>query len=191
MVNNMPYLYHLCAQDFRGTTLYPLNGLRKIFPDVYERERLKFVGRESVLEFIVPGLGVAWADTVNLSALDPRLLITERRKLGVPFSRLLERRLVCIPLERVRTLPAVNFFGTTHWINSSPGEDGIPPTPPVNEFSPFDAAKHKEILEVPALHTEYLLRQKARGALALGFVFIPHVLVGAPIDISGLEMVDL
>ena len=41
--------------------------------------------------------------------------------------------------------------------------------------------------QVPQLHTEYLLRQLARGERALGFVFVPHVLVGSPIDVSGLE----
>jgi hypothetical protein len=44
---------------------------------------------------------------------------------------------------------------------------------------------------VPRLHREYLLRQKERGELALGFVFVPHVLVGGPIDISRLELIDM
>lgn len=187
----MTYLYHLCTHDFRGTTLSPLNGLRTQFPDVYAREKRKWAGRESVLEYVVPGLGVAWADTVNLSALDPRLLLAERQKLGVPFSRLLERRLVRIPLERIATLRAVHYVSRSHWLNSSPGEQGIPQTPPDSEFSPFDAAQYQEVCEVPRLHSEYLLRQKARGELALGFVFIPHVLVGGAIDISGLERVQL
>ena len=187
----MTYLYHLCASDFQGTTLYPLNGLRSQLPDVYDREQKKYVGRESVLEYVVPGLGVVWADTVNLSALDPRLLVAERRKLGVPFSRLLERRLVCIPVERIATLPAVNYVSASHWLNSSPGEPNVPLTPPDSEFSPFDASRHRETREVPRLHREYLLRQKKRGELALGFVFVPHVLVGASIDISGLPLIDL
>jgi len=187
----MPCLYHLIAHDFRGTTLYPLNRLRDLFPDLYEREVRKFAGRESVLEYVVPGLGMAWADTVNLSALDPRLLIAERRRLGVPFSRLLERCLVCIPVERVATLPAVVFAGTSHWANSSPDDESVPRTPPDSEFQSFDASQYQETLEVPRLHREYLLRQKERGELALGFVFVPHVLVGGPIDISRLELIDM
>ncbi len=187
----MANLYHLCAPDFRGSTLYPLNGLKQVYPDLYERERKKFAGRESVLDYIVPELGVPWADTVNLSALDPRLLVAERSRLGVAFSRLLQRKLVCIPVERIAMLPAVNYFSHTHWINSSPGEEGVPLTPPEEEFSQFHADQYRETREVPALHSEYLLRQKARGMLALGFVFVPHVLVGSAIDLSGLEMIDL
>lgn len=56
----MPFVYHLCAHDFRGTTLYPLHRLRDKHPDIYERERPKWEGRESVLTFVVPYLGVAW-----------------------------------------------------------------------------------------------------------------------------------
>ena len=174
----------------RGTTLYPLYGLREVYPDIYERERPKFDGRESVLDYVVPHLGVRWGETVNLSALDPRQLVAARRRLDVPFSRLLERRLVRIPLSRIEGLAAVRYDSATHWINSSRGED-VPDEPPAVEFSPFDAAGHEEVGEVPALHLEYLERQKTRGELALGFVFVPHVLVAGPIDISGLELLEL
>ncbi len=187
----MPFCYHLCSQDFRGTTLYPLNDLQKVYPDLYEREKAKFVGRQAVLDFIVPGLGVVWADTVNLSALDPRLLVAERKELGVSLSNLLQRRLVCIPIERFSNLRAVNYVSTTHWINSSPGVEGVRLTPPEEDFTPFVSSQYREMVIVPALHREYLIQQKAQGAPALGFVFIPHVLVTGPIDISGLEMIDL
>ena len=43
----------------------------------------------------------------------------------------------------------------------------------------------------PDLHRQYLQRQLVSGEPALGFVFIPHLLVSAPVDVSGLEPVDL
>jgi hypothetical protein len=70
----MPFVYHLCPADMHGHTLYPLNSLKAERPDLYDRERPKWDGRESVLTWPVPHLGVPWADTVNLSALDPKLL---------------------------------------------------------------------------------------------------------------------
>lgn len=85
------FLYHLCAPDMRGSLLYPLNELRQHLPGMYAREREKWAGRESVLEFVVPGLGVPWANTVNLSTLDLQLLIRARQRLGLPISRLLSR----------------------------------------------------------------------------------------------------
>ena len=183
----MPFVYHLCASDFRGSVLYPLDGLREVHPDLHERERVKYEGRESVLRFEVPHLGVTWGATVNLSALDPALLVAERRRLGVPFSNLLTRQVLRIPIERLAGLPAVRYDSASHWINSSPGDPGVPLTPPAQEFSPLDLGRFEEVAQVPARHTDYLLRQLARGERALGFVFVPHVLVAGAIDVSGLR----
>ncbi|MDQ1673572.1 MAG: hypothetical protein QOC98_2134, partial [Frankiaceae bacterium] len=71
MMWTMPYVYHLCADDFRGDELLPLNLLATRFPDIHDRELRKRAGRESVIRFEVPHLGVTWGDTVNLAALDP------------------------------------------------------------------------------------------------------------------------
>ena len=179
-------LYHLCAPDFRGDVLYPLNGLRSVYPDLYERERVKYEGREGVLRYVVPGLNVTWTETVNLSAMHPKRLVAERRRLGVPFSNLLTRRVLEIPLERVSGHPAVVYASSAHWINSSPHDPTAPAEPPIGDFSPFDAATHGELTTVPPLHTEYLLRQLSRGERALAFVFIPHVLVASAVDVSRL-----
>lgn len=185
------YLYHMPAHDFRGDTLLPLARLREMHPDIYQRERSKYAGREAVLRFVVPGLGVTWDETVNLSALNPMLLLEERRRLGVPVSNLLTRRLLRIPLERIPHDRCVAYTATVHWANTAPDDPTAAQAPPLSDFAPFDAASHREPTQVPALHTEYLLRQYQRGEKALGFAFIPHVLVAAPIEISGLEQISL
>ena len=187
----MRYLYHLCSTDFRGTILYPLNDLRAVHPDLYAREREKYSGRERVLDFIVPRLEVRWADTVNLSALDPRRLVEERRKLGVTFSNFFSRRLLRIPVECIAELPATRYVATTHWLNSRPHDPNASTAPPLTDFSDFDPRTYLETAEVPSLHRTYLQEQKANDALALGFVFIPHILVAGRIDVSGIEPLEL
>jgi len=182
----MPYVYHLVAPDFRGHELLPINTLRGVYPDFYERERVKYEQRESVLTYRVPYLDVPWGDTVNLAALDPAHLVAARRDLGVPVSRLLERSVARIPIERLAGRPAVIYNSRTHWINSAPGED-VPLTPPEEEFEPFDPETYSELTEVPPLHLDYLAQQRDRGRRALAFVFVRHVLVAGPVDISSLE----
>ena len=182
----MPFVYHLCADDFRGTRLLPLNDLRDAHPEVYDRERPKWDGRESVLEWEVPHLGVPWGDTVNLAALDPVRLVEARRRLGVLFSQLLERRVVRIPVQRIADQSAVVYDSRSHWLNSRPGEN-VPATPPEDEFTPFAVDSYEELTEVPGLHLEYLAERRDAGGAALGFVFIRHVLVAGPVDISGLS----
>lgn len=186
----MPFVYHLCSPDFRGPTLYPLNRLQREWPDIYERERTKYDGRESVLQYRPPHLDTTWGDTVNLSALDPRLLIAARRRMGIPFSRLLERQVARIPVERLAAISCVVYDGATHWLNTSPGED-VAATPPAQEFTPFDAAGYTELTAVPDRHLQYLHRQHALGRPALGFVFIRHVLAAGPIDLTGVTLQPL
>lgn len=187
----MPFVYHLCAADFEGSTLYPLSDLREKLPQVYEREVSKWKGRESVLDYLVPGLDIPWSQTVNLSSLHPRRLIDVRRALGMPYSNLLQRKLVSIPIQRISALPSVHFRSNSHWLNSSPGDSNVPTVPPESEFTPFVPSKYVEDVQVPQFHLDYLLRQQARGEYALAFVGVPHVLVAGAIDLEGLEFETL
>jgi hypothetical protein len=184
------FVYHLCAEDFRGEELLPLKMLAMRYPAVYDREIGKWAGRESVLDYVVPHLDVSWGETVNLAALDPVLLVQARRRLGVAVSRLLERKVARIPVDRLAGLPAVVYDSRTHWRNSRPGED-VPEVPPDDEFSPYDPHTYEEMTDVPQAHLEYLVQQRETGAPALGFVFIRHVLVAGPVDVSGLERTPL
>jgi hypothetical protein len=187
----VPYLYHLLADDFRGDELLPLNLLATRFPDIHDREMRKWAGRESVIRFVVPHLGVSWGDTVNLAALDPALLVEARRRFGVPFSSLLQRSLLRIPVERIAGQAAVVYDSRSHWRNSRPDLAGVPEVPPDSDFTPFDAATYEELTEVPRLHLDYLLEQRGTGLPALGFVFVRHVLVAGAVDVTGLERTRL
>jgi hypothetical protein len=186
----VPFVYHLGAEDFRGDELLPLKMLATRYPAVYDREIGKWAGRESVLDYVVPHIGVSWGETVNLAALDPVLLVQARLRLGLAFSRLLERKVLRIPVERLAGLPAVVYDSRTHWRNSRPGQD-VPEAPPDDEFSPYDPHTYQELTDVPPAHLEYLAQQRETGAPALGFVFIRHVLVAGPVDVSGLERTPL
>jgi len=184
-------MYHLCADDFRGDELLPLNLLATRFPDIHDREMRKWAGRESVIRFAVPHLGVAWGDTVNLAALDPALLVEARRRLGVPFSSLLQRSVLRIPVERIAGQAAVVYDSRSHWRNSRPDVGDVPEVPPDSDFTPFDPATYEELVEVPPLHLDYLVEQRGAGEAALGFVFVRHVLVAGAVDVSGLARARL
>jgi hypothetical protein len=181
----------MCADDFRGDELLPLNLLATRFPDIYDREMRKWAGRESVIRFPVPHLGVTWGDTVNLAALHPARLVEARRRLGVPFSSLLKRSVLRIPLERITGQAAVVYDSRSHWRNSRPDVEDVPEVPPQSDFTRFDPATYEELTEVPALHLDYLVEQRDAGVPALGFVFVRHVLVAGAVDVTGLARTRL
>jgi len=184
------FVYHQLASDFRGTVLYPLNHLATFYPDIYAREAPKYAGREGAMSYRVPYLDVSWADTVNLSTLDPRLLVAARDRLGIASSQLLRRRLLRIPIGHLARHRLVRYSGATRWINSSPGEE-VPTEPPTHEFERTDPQTYRETTAVPAAHLEYLAECQAAGKQALGFVHVPHVHALGPIDISGLCPMDV
>jgi hypothetical protein len=187
----MPYVYHMCADDFRGDELLPLNLLATRFADIHDREMRKWSGRESVIRFVVPHLGVTWGDTVNLAALDPAHLVEARRRLGVPVSNLLQRTVLRIPLERIAGQLAVVYEASSHWRNTRPNLTGIPEVPPPSDFTLFDRATYEELTEVPLVHLDYLVEQRDAGLPALGFAFVRHVLVVGAVDVAGLERTRL
>lgn len=183
------FVYHQLAADFRGTVLYPLNDLATVHPDVHAREARKYAGREGVVSYRVPHLNACWGDTVNLSTLDPRLLVATRQRLGIASSQLLQRRLLRIPIEHLVDHRLVRYSAVARWINSFPGED-VPIEPPADEFEPTTPESYRETAAVPQAHVNYLLECQALGKAPLGFVHVPHVLALGPIDISGLEPID-
>jgi hypothetical protein len=95
-----------------------------------------------------------------------------------------------IPVERIDGSAAVQYNSQSHWRNSRPGEN-VPATPPESEFTPFDAHAYQELTEVPQRHLDYLVEQRDAGLPALGFVFIRHVLVAGPVDVSGLAPLEI
>jgi hypothetical protein len=97
------FIYHLWAEDFRGTHLLPINALRATHPDVYQRERAKWDGRESVLDWQVPYLGAPWGDTVNFAALVASLRETSDWRSPGAFPHLWVRR-------RLRPCPSEPAF---------------------------------------------------------------------------------
>jgi len=64
------YLYHRVDPELKGTTLYPLNQLKNIYPDVYERHVKKYAGRGQwpLLYHLVPH--VLYKGTIETKNLD-------------------------------------------------------------------------------------------------------------------------
>ena len=51
--------------------LYPLNQLKKVHPDLFEKEASKYHGREFILQQKLPKLQCLWNDVLHFSAVHP------------------------------------------------------------------------------------------------------------------------
>jgi hypothetical protein len=187
----MPVVYHGVPREMTGSVLYPLTQLQAIAPERYAFQKAKYAGREAVLDYRIPGLGLLFNDAVHCSALHPYYLFRARQERGFhperrPTSGWATGWVYAIPLERILIHPVVWYAWKTLWVNGSPDDD-VPLEPPAEEFEPFDPARYHELATPTERHLAYLERMHDLGKRPLMYVHIPHVLVAGPIDVSGLE----
>ena len=181
----MRVVYHGVPKAMAGHVLYPLSQLQAVAPAAYEFQRSKYAGRESVLSYRIPRLGVLFNDTVHCAAVNPARLCEARRRLGIPQPAMMSGLFFAIPLERILAHQVAWYSGKTLWINGAPGQD-VPLVPPDDEFEPFNPDAYRELPEPPPAHLAYLTRMKRTGQRPPMFVHVPHILVAGPIDVSGL-----
>ena len=165
----------------RGETLYPLNALEELHPDVYARESAKYAGRETVPRLRIPLLDVLWNDALHLAPIHPYHLAVEWSAAGLR-SPTWQREFFAIPVDRLAAERAVWF---AYDVYGSSSGDALPPA----DFTPFDPDAYEELMQAPPAYREYLLERKETGRRLLHFPFVPHVLVAAPVDTSGLVLV--
>lgn len=65
-----------------GDTLYPLNTLRGLHPELYTEQRLKYSNRPHVPESYIEPLDCAWGDVVFLTPVHPRNVFQTLREAG-------------------------------------------------------------------------------------------------------------
>lgn len=157
----------------RGDTLYPLNDLREVDPDLHESGRQKYVGREKLLELRIPVLDALWNDALHLVPIHPSHLARAWRAAG-HASAAWERQFFEIPVERIDAHRAVWF-----------GRGALP----LDDVVPFDASRYRELTKVPPAYDAYLRDAKEQARLPRPFAYVPHVLVAEPIDVTGLRLV--
>lgn len=157
----------------RGETLYPLNALRTVHPDLYDDQKRKYVGREELLDLRIPVLGVLWNDALHLAPIHPSPLAAAWRAAGLE-SPAWEREFFEIPVERIDASRAVWF-----------GRGALP----LDDVVPFEPNRYRELTQPPPTYDAYLREYRERGRRPRPFAYLPHVLVAAPIDVAGLRLV--
>lgn len=169
----MRRLYHFVSRHMRGTTLYPLNQLKDIHPDVYQREAAKYIGREHVMETRVPTLGCLWNDVLFLSAVHPSELLRVAREAGVPVSW--NMRAFCFKLSAFDTSKLLVRF---HRRRERP------------RYEPFDPDKFSDYLNFATDSLEYYRERLAVGERPMLPAYVPHILYKSTLEITGVPIVQ-
>jgi hypothetical protein len=168
----MQAIYHMCPRHMMGEVLYPLNTLRQLHPDIYEREMAQYQDHPSRFDLprrIIPRLNCLWNDVVQCSPVHPHLVYLALRERGLQVPP--ERVFFQIP---VSTLPDVPIAIVSYPRNPL-GEEQV---------CLLDRATYRELDALPAKALEWydhLAQQQRVFGLFQG---IPHVMVQGPIPIA-------
>ncbi len=176
----MNYLYHFVPKNLVGTILYPLNILKDIYPEVYEKEVKKYHGREHVMELIIPTLNCKWNDTLHFSPVSPNdiktALINAGMK-GVPeiFFYKVEANL----LEKDKTIIFLHSEKTKTEIMNQ------------NNFTEYLPDQLDLYSTLPQAAKDYYAKTIAVEQRPLMFGRVPHILYKGSLDISDIPIMSI
>lgn len=173
----MLYVYHRVPKNMIGTMLYPLNELKRLYPEIYDAQVKKYEGRERLLTAEVPPLNCLWNDVLHLTAVSPQELKANLAKANIE-------------------LPSVPWFKIP--ASSIVGENSIAFTyrrdlnnaiPIFKEYEVFDPHRIDMYRAVPHETIEYYKQKKKEGVRPLFFHLVPHILYRGSLNTTDFEAV--
>jgi hypothetical protein len=176
----MSYLYHVVPEHMEGNILYPLNSLKNIYPEAYEKATSKYKDREHVKEMVVPFFNCLWNDVLHLSAVHP-----EKIKIALAEAGYIKD----FKLSSYEINPSILNSENTLIYLCKPE---LKSNPIVEEnFITFDQNKIEKYAEIPEGTKEYYKRQINERKTPLMFPGIVHFLYRGSINIENSKIVTV
>lgn len=169
----MNYVYHRIPADMKGDILYPLNVLKNIYPEMFEKEAGKYEGREHIMTDVIPVLNCFWNDVLHFSPVHPKKIHVALSELGKDF----HAGYFQVPAE---------IFAPEKTIFYLNGE--IPKMDPRNWLS-YESSLVSKYTEMPELTKNYYREILEKGEQPLLYAKIPHILYKGSIDTKNLERI--
>jgi hypothetical protein len=175
------YIYHQVPPDFKGTTLYPLNELKNIFPDSHKNQVAKYDGRERLLEQRVGILDCLWNDVLHFSPVHPAVIKSALNEAGMNKKKLF--RYFEVDPRMLDKEKLVIFL----YPEKKKGDFDIQ----AKEFVKFDYEKMAQLSILPDATKEYY-KKVHESSEKIFFMYhrVPHVLYKGSIDIKNISVIE-
>lgn len=179
----MSFIYHLVPEPFHGTELIPLNEMDKE-SELYQYHAKKYVGREDLMDVIIPKLNCKWNDVVQFSSLDPQVIVNELANYqeGLTLGR---RFYFKIPIEEIVGKYEVVLF------DRKPGGKKGDFQMGEEEIEVLTLENYEELSTVPDRTKDFWENVESRGGKYLWFPYIPHVLIKGKVETSSFEICEM
>lgn len=170
------YLYHQLPEDMEGDILYPLNELKEVYPEIYEKQVKKYQDREHLLDEVIPILRCRWNDVLHFSPVHPKEIQKVFEKINHEFhGKFLEIDSKLLDLDKT-----VLYLYFTDGPGLNPKE--------IIRFNPNELGKYSELrYETKKYYKEeYLTSERP-----LLFYKIPHILFKGSLDIDDATVIEV
>ena len=175
------WLYHRVPDPIVGDTLYPLNRLDRIYPEVAAKEKRKYDLRKNLVAVRLPILNCLWNDVIHLSPLHPSKIKESLIKAGC-LQQAPRRSYFVIDPQSLEPGGAVFF---RHSKDTNGNYDFL-----AEDFSLFESSRYRELESVPEEQLAYFIQMRNEGKKPLLWARTSHVLFQGEIKIKDVEIVE-
>ncbi len=171
----MVYLYHIVPKNMKGNILYPLNRLKKVYPEVYKKQITKYVGRERIMWQKIIYLNCKWNDVIHLTPVNPSKINKTLLAIGLKLIKCKWYKINANILDPKKTV-IYKYLS-----------DKIPL--PISDYEKYNPNKLVKYNKIPLLLKRYYSQQFKNKTKPLLFHLIPHVLYKGNIKVENLEII--
>lgn len=161
----------------KGSELIPLNIMLEVDAELRAKYLEKYKGREEILERKIPLLDCLWNEVVQLLPLHPKQLFTLQQQLGI-VAEIPDYKYFQIDVSKLDPAKTVVYFKT------APGEENVT----VKWLSEVNL---DDLQSIPPATENYYKGMVGTGEPVFNYQFVPHVVYGGTIDVSGAEIISL
>lgn len=173
------YLYHRVPKNLTGHTLYPLNQLKEIHPDLYTDQVAKYAHRTALLKRTIPILDCLWNDVLHFSAIAPATLKNTLQVAGMGDKTFPAYQIDPTVLDPNRTI-----IYTYQSLNRTPDIFEA-------ECIPFSLDALADCTHIPEGTQTYYKEEFLAGRKPLLFHGIPHILYKGTLDVTDLPIITV
>lgn len=161
-----------------GTTLYPLNRLKDVYPKAWEEQVKKYEDREHMLEVKIPPLDCLWNDVLHMSPVHPVEIYEVLKDFG--FKRHPEFFEIDSDTLEKENLAIYAYEDTQ--LNRK--DDG-------RKIIPYDEAYILSNNKIRQITKDYFKKCQEEGKIPMTFVGVPHVLYKGSIDVKNAKIIKI
>ena len=176
----MNYLYHRVPENMQGSVLYPLNMLKEKYPEIYQKQFSKYMGREELTKSVIPILNCLWNDVLHFSPIHPAEIKTALVEAG--WSSDFYMQYYQIDPRVLDLKSTVVYFASPDNKINDPNPDSFIP------YNPTDLEKFSVMSEKNKQHYKEVISQGGRPLL---YPWITHILYQGSIDVANFPIVSV